>query len=56
MVFVWKYLVAPMGGAFAIYELLPAFVLGMIVNIVVSLMTPEPDEGIQLLYDEVHKK
>ena len=56
MVFVWKYLVAPMGGAFAIYELLPAFVLGMIVNIVVSLMTPEPDEGIKLLYDEVHKK
>ena len=33
-----------------------SFILGMIVNIVVSLMTPEPDEGIQLLYDEVHKK
>ena len=25
MVFVWKYLIAPLGGIFAIYELLPAF-------------------------------
>ena len=27
MVFVWKYLVRPLGGNFNIYELLPAFVL-----------------------------
>ena len=28
MVFVWKYLVKPMGGVWGIYELLPAFILG----------------------------
>lgn len=28
MVFVWKYLIRPMGGIWGIYELLPAFLLG----------------------------
>ena len=42
MVFVWKYLIAPMGGAFAIYELLPAFVCAAVAIVVVSLLTPAP--------------
>lgn len=42
MVFVWKYLVAPMGGAFAIYELLPAFVIASVAIVVVSLATEKP--------------
>ena len=30
VVFIWKYLIAPMGGAWAIYELLPAFLAACI--------------------------
>lgn len=46
MVFVWKFLVRPIGGIFAIYELLPAFAAASIVVIVVSLLTKEPDQEI----------
>ncbi|MCR5294319.1 MAG: sodium/proline symporter [Lachnospiraceae bacterium] len=56
MVFVWKYLVAPLGGVFAIYELLPAFLLGLAANVAVSLMTPEPEREIGILFDEIHKR
>ena len=49
MVFIWKYLVAPLGGAFAIYELLPAFIIGSIVLVVVSLLTPAP--GAEIVED-----
>ena len=47
MVFIWKYLVAPLGGMFAIYELLPAFICGCIALVVVSLLTPAPSAEIQ---------
>ncbi|OON87920.1 sodium:proline symporter [Oribacterium sp. C9] len=53
MVFVWKYLVAPMGGVFAIYELLPAFVVALLVNVVVSLLTFAPSKEVQKTFDEV---
>ena len=56
MVFVWKFCIAPMGGVLAIYELLPAFIIGAIVNVCVSLATPEPDKAILDVYDEVHVK
>ena len=46
-VFVWKYLIAPMGGVFGIYELLPAFLVGIVVIVVVSLLTKEPGREIQ---------
>ena len=46
MVFVWKFLIAPLGGVFAIYELLPAFVVALIVDIVVSLATKAPEKEI----------
>ena len=36
MVFVWKYLVSPLGGVFGIYELLPAFLVSLAVCVVVS--------------------
>lgn len=54
MVFVWKYGVATLGGAFAIYELLPAFIAALIVNVTVSLSTREPEESIQQIFDEVN--
>ena len=53
MVFVWKYLVAPMGGAWAIYELLPAFLAACVAIVVVSLVTKEPEEGLQKTFEEV---
>ncbi len=56
MVFIWKYLVAPMGGAFAIYELLPAFVVALLVNVVVSLVTFAPSREVQDTFDRVAAK
>ncbi len=44
MVFVWKFLIAPMGGLFSIYELLPAFIVSLLVNVIVSLCTAPSDE------------
>ena len=46
MVFVWKYLIAPIGGVWAIYELLPAFILSSIAIVVVSLLTKVPEKEI----------
>jgi sodium/proline symporter len=46
MVFIWKYGVRPLGGAFDIYELLPAFIVSIIVIVVVSLCTPAPEQAI----------
>lgn len=53
MVFVWKYMIAPMGGAWSIYELLPAFVVASIAIVVVSLATGKPDAEIEKVFDEV---
>lgn len=44
-VFLWKYLVRPLGGAWNIYELLPAFFVSLLFIIVVSLLTAAPDEA-----------
>ena len=46
MVFVWKFLVRPMGGVLGIYELLPAFIVASIFIVVVSLLTPAPEKEI----------
>ena len=56
MVFIWKYVFAPMGGAWAIYELLPAFVFSAIVIVVVSLLTPAPEKELVEVFEEVEKK
>ena len=53
MIFVWKYLVAPIGGVLAIYELLPAFVISALVIVIVSLCTAKPDEEICAEFDAV---
>lgn len=46
MVFVWKFVVRPMGGAWDIYELLPAFIVACIFIVVVSLLTKAPEQEI----------
>ena len=56
MIFIWKFLIAPMGGWLAVYELLPAFLLSLAANVIVSLATPAPEKAILDIYDEVHRK
>ena len=53
MVFLWKFVISGFGGAFAIYELLPAFIISIALTIVVSLITPAPSKEIQDTFDEV---
>jgi sodium/proline symporter len=53
MVFIWKFIIAPMGGVLAIYELLPAFVLALIVNVIVSLVTGGAEEAVQKEYESI---
>jgi len=52
-VFIWKYLVRPLGGGWDIYELLPAFILASIAIVAVSLLTKAPDEDVTATFDEV---
>ena len=52
MVFLWKYVISGLGGPFAIYELLPAFIVALAVNIAVSLATPAPDKEVLEIYDK----
>lgn len=53
MVFIWNLLLKPLGGIFAIYELLPAFLLSCIVVIVVSLITKKPSQDILEEFESV---
>lgn len=53
MVFVWKLVISKLGGLFAIYELLPAFIFSAICIVVVSLLTPAPSAEIQADFDAV---
>ena len=53
MVFVWKYLVRPMGGVWNIYELLPAFIVSALAIVIVSLLTAAPSKEICEEFDSV---
>ena len=55
MVFLWKYVIAGLVPVLNIYELLPAFIFGLVVNIVVSLATPKPEQEIIDTFEEVKK-
>lgn len=55
MVFLWKYVIAGLAPVLNIYELLPAFVISLVVNVVVSLITPKPEKEIVDEFDEVKK-
>lgn len=46
MIFVWKFMIKPLGGIFGIYELLPGFIVGLLLCVVVSLLTPAPEREI----------
>ena len=53
MVFLWKLVISKLGGVFAIYELLPAFIVSCIFIVVVSLLTKAPSKEIQEDFEAV---
>lgn len=53
MVFLWKLVISKLGGAFGIYELLPAFIFSSICIVVVSLLTKAPSKEIEEDFEAV---
>ncbi|MBQ7918931.1 MAG: sodium/proline symporter PutP [Lachnospiraceae bacterium] len=53
MVFLWKLVISKLGGAFAIYELLPAFIFSSVCIVVVSLLTAPPSKEIEEDFEAV---
>ena len=53
MIFIWKFGIAKLGGIFAVYELLPAFIFATVVIIVVSLATGQPSQEVMDKFEEV---
>jgi sodium/proline symporter len=55
MIFIWKFVVRTKfaGTALDIYELLPAFIVGLVFIIIVSLLTKAPDRDVTDTFDEV---
>ena len=56
MVFIWKYFIATLGGVLAIYELLPAFICGLVVTVIVSLCTKAPSAEVVAEFEEAKAK
>ena len=56
MVFLWKYVIAGLGGVFAIYELLPAFIVACVAIVVASLLTRNPESEIVATFEQVKKE
>lgn len=56
MVFLWKLVISRLGGVFAIYELLPAFIFSSICIVVVSLLTKAPSKEIMDEFDSVRTR
>ena len=52
-VFAWKLLISKLGGVFAIYELLPAFIISSVAIVAVSLLTKKPDAEIEADFEAV---
>lgn len=50
-VLIWNMFVSQLGGIFAVYELLPAFILSMLAIVVVSLATEQPSEEVTKEFD-----
>ncbi len=51
MVLIWHNLIKPLGGVFAIYELLPAFIVSLLLIVIVSLLTPAPEAAVLHEFD-----
>lgn len=57
-VFIWKFIVRVQlaGTVLDIYELLPAFIVGLVVIVAVSLLTKSPEKEIEDTFQEVQKE
>ena len=55
MVFIWKFVIAKIGGVFAIYELLPAFIIASVFIVIVSLIDKKPSLEIVNEFETVGK-
>ena len=55
MIFIWKFLVKPLGGIWNIYELLPAFLVACAAIVIVSLLTPPPEEEVIRQFESYNK-
>ena len=53
MVFLWKLVISKLGGGFAIYELLPAFIFSSLCIVVVSLLTAPPSKEIEEDFESI---
>ena len=53
MIFVWKFALRPLGGAWDIYELLPSFLVSCVMIVVVSLLTKEPEAEIVKEFESI---
>ena len=53
MVFLWKLVISKLGGAFGIYELLPAFIFSCICIVIFSLITKAPSKEIEEDFEAV---
>ncbi len=53
MVFFWKLVLSKLGGIFAIYELLPAFIFSSVLIVAVSLLTKAPSKEIEEDFEAV---
>ena len=51
MVFFWEFVLTPLGGVFAIYELLPAFLFSCIAIIIASLASKKPSAEIEAEFE-----
>ena len=55
MVFVWKLVISKLGGIFAIYELLPAFIFSTLCIVIFSLITKAPSQEVLDDFEAVRK-
>lgn len=55
-VFVWNWLGNKIGGVFAFYELLPAFIIAAVMIVAVSLLTSKPDSETTNTFEQVKKE
>ena len=53
MIFVWKFVIRSFGRFWDIYELLPAFIFALLVNVIISLLTKAPSKELTDVYDSI---
>jgi sodium/proline symporter len=47
----WKNVISRYGGVFAVYELLPAFIISCLMILITSLLTQKPSPEIEREFD-----